>query len=269
MRWCELILRGAGSFAQASEMAWKGVCHCSRFRSSEVVGRDEGEDVGLQALQVGVVEHLDGSVLDGPVDPLGLAVRPGMIRLRQFVGDPVFPADPVENMPYQVAVGPLWHWGRSANAMPLLVRTVDRIGEYGDHLPQEGRPIHLGGRAVEGDVGELAHPVDGQEDVELAFRQAQLAVIDVDVADMGFGKAPALGGASLRLWAIERRRAEPGSGEGRCGSAWGCSRAGSPEHHQAAAGCGAGTKVLGLDPGTMASSALVRTVLRGRLGPIG
>src|SRR3954466_1789347 len=45
----------------------------------EVVGHDEGQDVGLQALQVGVVEDLDGPVLDGPVHPLGLAVRPGMI----------------------------------------------------------------------------------------------------------------------------------------------------------------------------------------------
>src|SRR3954447_564173 len=30
--------------------------------------------------------------------------------------------------------------------------------------------------------------------------------------------------------------------EGRCGSASGCSRAGSPDHHQAAAGCGAGSQ---------------------------
>src|SRR5215212_4229689 len=28
----------------------------------EVVGRDKGQDVGLQALQVGVVEHLDGGI---------------------------------------------------------------------------------------------------------------------------------------------------------------------------------------------------------------
>src|SRR4051794_41247356 len=46
---------------------------------AEVVGRDKGEDVGLQALEVGVVEHLDGGVLDGPVHPLRLAIRPGMI----------------------------------------------------------------------------------------------------------------------------------------------------------------------------------------------
>src|SRR3954452_5863688 len=32
MRWCGLILKGAGSFAQASQMAWKGVRHRSRLR---------------------------------------------------------------------------------------------------------------------------------------------------------------------------------------------------------------------------------------------
>src|SRR3954451_5383796 len=45
----------------------------------EVVGRDKGEDVGLQALQVGVVDHLDGGILHRPAHPLRLAVCPGVI----------------------------------------------------------------------------------------------------------------------------------------------------------------------------------------------
>jgi hypothetical protein len=32
MRWCGLILKGAGSLAQASQIAWKGVRHRSRLR---------------------------------------------------------------------------------------------------------------------------------------------------------------------------------------------------------------------------------------------
>src|SRR3954452_17049681 len=44
----------------------------------EGVGRDKGQDVGLQALQVGVVEHLDGGIFDSAVHPLGLAAGPGM-----------------------------------------------------------------------------------------------------------------------------------------------------------------------------------------------
>src|SRR5215207_6257641 len=45
----------------------------------EVVGRQKGQDMGLQAFQVRIVEHLDGGVLHGAVHPLGLAVRPGVI----------------------------------------------------------------------------------------------------------------------------------------------------------------------------------------------
>jgi hypothetical protein len=46
-------------------------------------------------------------------------------------------------------------------------------------------------------VGELGHPVDGQEHEQLAVRQAQLADGEVDVADRGLGEALALG-RSLR-----------------------------------------------------------------------
>jgi hypothetical protein len=41
----------------------------------ELVGGDEGQDMGLQRLGVGVVEGLDRGVLDRPVHPLGLAVN--------------------------------------------------------------------------------------------------------------------------------------------------------------------------------------------------
>src|SRR4051794_26930716 len=44
---------------------------------------------------------------------------------------------------------------------------------------------------------------------------------------------------------------------------------GLAEHRRVEATCAAGTKVLGLDPRTMASSASVRTVLRGRFGLMG
>jgi hypothetical protein len=59
-------------------MAWKGVRHLQPLQVlGEVVGRDEGQDVRLQAPQVGVVEHLHGRVLHGAVHALGLAVGPG------------------------------------------------------------------------------------------------------------------------------------------------------------------------------------------------
>jgi hypothetical protein len=43
-------------------------------------------------------------------------------------------------------------------------------------------------------VDDLGHPIDGQEQEELAFGEAQLADVDVDVADRGLGEALALGG---------------------------------------------------------------------------
>ena len=140
---------------------------------------------------------------------------------------------------------------------------VDRVGEDGDHLAQEGRPIHLAGRVVEVDVGELATPGRWPGTCGACLPPGAARRCRCGRSRYGSRRSACAWRSSLRLWAIERCRAEPGSGEGRCGSAWGCSRAGSPEHHQAAAGCGAGTRP------TMASSALVSTVLRGRLGPIG
>src|ERR687884_682728 len=66
----------------------------------KVVSRDEGQDVGLQALQGLVVEDLHGSLLDRAVHPLSLTVRPRVIRLGQPVLDAVLAADPVEDVPH-------------------------------------------------------------------------------------------------------------------------------------------------------------------------
>src|SRR3954453_14393725 len=95
--------------------------------------------------------------------------------------------------PIQLAVGPSRYLGQ-VSERPAVVgqHGVDRIREDDDHLPQEGGSIHLGGGVEEGDVGELAHAINGQEQVELTFAQAQLAVVNVDLADLGLGKALAL-----------------------------------------------------------------------------
>ena len=66
---------------------------------------------------------------------------------------------------------------------------VDRVGERLDHLAQECGAVGLGGGIEEGDVDELGHPVDGEEHEELALGQAQLADVDVDMADGGLGEA--------------------------------------------------------------------------------
>jgi hypothetical protein len=76
---------------------------------------------------------------------------------------------------------------------------VDPVGECRDHATHEGGTHgHLGG-GVQLDVGELAHAIDGEEQVQLALGRAQLARVDVDVADLRLGEALPLGGERLVL----------------------------------------------------------------------
>ena len=59
-------------------------------------------------------------------------------------------------------------------------------------MPQEGSRIHLSSLLVELDEGEVRDAIDGEEHVQLAIGVAQLAAVDVDVADRGLGEATAL-----------------------------------------------------------------------------
>jgi hypothetical protein len=74
---------------------------------------------------------------------------------------------------------------------------VDRVRERGHDLAQEGGPVHLGGGLEEGDVDELRDAVDRQEQEQLALGQAELADVDVDVADRGLREVLALGSLLL------------------------------------------------------------------------
>jgi hypothetical protein len=71
---------------------------------------------------------------------------------------------------------------------------VQPTGENRHDLAQESGAIGLGVGVEEGDVGELGDAVDRQEHEELALGQAQLADVEVDVADPGFGEPLALRG---------------------------------------------------------------------------
>jgi hypothetical protein len=64
----------------------------------EVVGGDEGIEVGFQAVEGLVVERPHGCLLDGAVHPLGLAVGPRVIGFGEFVGNAVLAADAIEDM---------------------------------------------------------------------------------------------------------------------------------------------------------------------------
>jgi hypothetical protein len=60
---------------------------------------------------------------------------------------------------------------------------VDAIGHGGDEPFEEGRGRDAGGAFDQLDEGELAGPVDGNEEVELAFGGLHLGDVDMKVAD--------------------------------------------------------------------------------------
>src|SRR5215212_11461715 len=105
--------------------------------------------------------------------------------------------------PIQVAVGPSRYWGRSANAMPLSVSTVwIAYGNTAITSRRKAAPFILVAASKNATwvnllTRSMARKINGQKHVELAFRQAQLAGVDVHVADLCLGKALALGGLLL------------------------------------------------------------------------
>jgi hypothetical protein len=50
-------------------------------------------------------------------------------------------------------------------------------------MAQEFGCDHLGGPLVQFDIGELAGPIDGHEQVQLAFGRLHLGDVDVEIAD--------------------------------------------------------------------------------------
>ena len=104
-----------------------------------------------------------------------------------------------QGAPEDMAAGPVG--GRSTPILPQVgerdsvVREdrMDLVGESFNGVPQESGGVHLPGFLVELNEGELRNAIDGEEHVELAIRVAELAAVDVDIADRGIGKPAALG----------------------------------------------------------------------------
>jgi hypothetical protein len=72
--------------------------------SAEGVSRDEVGQVLAELIVVVVMEALDGRLLDRPVHPLDLTVRPGVLHLGEPVLDAVFATDAVEDVFEGIAV---------------------------------------------------------------------------------------------------------------------------------------------------------------------
>ena len=164
----------------------------------KVVRGDEGENVGLEAIEGVVVEGLDRGVLDRSVHALGLTIGPWVVGLSEPVFDTVFAANAVEPMatkPRRWSVSVLWQIGER-DAIVGQDR-VNPVGECGHDTPKESRSGAGIGCLMELYVGELGDSIDGEEHMQLALRKTQFTRVDMDVTDLRLGEAPALHGILL------------------------------------------------------------------------
>ena len=122
---------------------------------------------------------LDGGFLDCPVHPLNLAIGPGVLDLGQSVIDSMLVANSVEDVVEGVFVV------RHVGELDAVIgqHRVDGIGHRRDQVAQELGGDHLAGLLMQFDKRELAGPVDGHEQAQLALGGLHLGDIDVELAD--------------------------------------------------------------------------------------
>ncbi len=152
--------------------------------SGEVVGSEEIGQMRFE-LVMGVVEvALDGGLLDGSVHALDLPVGPGMVGLCKPMFDSMKAAEPIEGVAAEACGWPL----------PVLRQIGELDAVVGDHGVDAIRNC-FNERFEEGcgssdicffdelDHSELRGPVDGHEQVKLAFGGSHLGQVDVEEAD--------------------------------------------------------------------------------------
>jgi hypothetical protein len=158
----------------------------------EVIGCDEGQDMGLKAFQAIVVEDLHRGYLDGSVHSLSLAICPGVIGLSEPMLDAVFDAHSIEDVrAKEAAAGSFAVLGQIGEGHAVVCEhDVYLVGFH--TLLRKAEPSIFPDAVVELDIGELGHPIDGQ----LAIGVAQLAAVNVDIADFVGLKPLALSSAT-------------------------------------------------------------------------
>ena len=131
-----------------------------------------------------VVEALDCGVLDGAVHPFDLAIGPGVLDLGQSMFDAVLPAPHVEHVRDKGcgrSVGIAW-WEGELDAI-IGEDGVDLVGNRLDERDEEGRCGNPVGLFLQPDKSEFARPINGYEEMELAFGGLYLGDVDMEVAD--------------------------------------------------------------------------------------
>lgn len=128
------------------------------------------------------MEAFDGCFLDRPVHPFYLTIGPGMVGFRQTMFDLVSFADHVEAhgaRPRRIAVAGLF-----SKLDPIVGQDgVDPVRDDAQEMFEEfpGRlPIGFLNQLCD---SELAGPIDGDEEIQLAFSSLDLGNIDMKKAD--------------------------------------------------------------------------------------
>ena len=104
MTWVEL--EDAGCCGPGVADGFEGRSPSKRFEVlGKIVCRDERQDVSLEAIEVWIVERLDGGFLDGAVHAFGLAVGSRMVGFGQSVLDVMLVVDAIEDVRAEVSPG--------------------------------------------------------------------------------------------------------------------------------------------------------------------
>ncbi len=150
--------------------------------AGEIISGHEIGEMRAQLIVTVVMETLDGGLLDGAVHPLDLTIGPGMIGLRQSVLDSVRLADHVEaHLP---GIDRVSIPGLVGELDPVVGKDrMDPVWHNPEQVFQELPCCSPIGFFNELGNGELAGPVDGHEEIELALSGLHLGNVDVKETD--------------------------------------------------------------------------------------
>jgi hypothetical protein len=161
--------------------------------AAEVVGGDEVGEVLAQLFVALVVVALDRCLLDRPVHPLDLTIRPRVTRFGQPMFDVEVGAGRFEGM---AAEGQLLRphlpdvlrrpaiAGRIGEVRAVVgEHRVDLVGHCSSKSPKEVTGDAPGRFLVQLDEGELGRAINGYQQVETALLGTDLGDVDVEVAE--------------------------------------------------------------------------------------
>jgi hypothetical protein len=125
-----------------------------------------------------IVILFHGGVFERAVHAFHLAIRPGMVGFGEAVLDAILLADALKDMLKGVDIA------LAVGELPAVIgeHGVELVGDGGHQVAEELGGDHVVGFFVQLGIGKFTRPVNGDQQVELAFFRADLRDVDMDVA---------------------------------------------------------------------------------------